>query len=115
VNAGHNPPVLLRADGSHSSLEAGGLMFGVLPGAPYAAGHTTFGPGDLLVLYTDGVTEGASTTLEQWGDDRLLAAVRRGAARPCSELVRGVAEEVRTFEGEQGPADDITLLVARRV
>jgi serine phosphatase RsbU (regulator of sigma subunit) len=115
VNAGHNPPVLLRSNGSHTSLEAGGLMFGVLPGAPYAAGHTTFGPGDLLVLYTDGVTEGASVTHEQWGDERLLAAVRRGAARPCSELVRGVAEEVRTFEGEQGPADDITLLVARRV
>jgi len=115
VNAGHNPPLLLRADGSHASLEAGGLMFGVLPGAPYEAGHTTFGPGDLLVLYTDGVTEGANRAQEQWGDERLLDTVRRGVSRPCGGLVREVTEAVRTFEGEAGPADDVTLLIARRV
>jgi len=115
VNAGHNPPVLFRHDGSHASLEAGGLMLGVLPGTPYESARTNFTPGDLLLLYTDGVVEGASPTQELWGDDRLLAAVRRCAGRPSTEVVETIASEVRAFEGDAGPADDITLLAARRV
>ena len=90
-------------------------MFGVFPGAPYESGRTSFGPGDLLVLYTDGVVEGASASQELWGDERLLRTARGLAARPCLELVDSIAREVRTFEGDAGPADDVTLLVARRV
>ncbi len=115
VNAGHNPPLLLRGDGSHASLEAGGLMLGVLPGAPYESARTSFAPGDLLLLYTDGVVEGANARQELWGDDRLLATVRRCAGRPSREVVDTIASEVRAFEGDAGPADDITLLAARRV
>ncbi len=115
VNAGHNPPLLLSADGSSATLEAGGLMFGVMPGAPYEAGRAAFRTGDLLALYTDGVTEGAGPGQELWGEERLLAALRRGAGRSCGDLVRSVAGEVRAFEGEHGPADDVTLLLARRV
>ena len=115
VNAGHNPPVLLRRDGSYVSLEAGGLMFGVLPGAPYESARVPFASGDLLVLYTDGVVEGASPAQELWGDDRLIETVRRCAARPSLEVVETIAEEVRAFEGDAGPADDVTLLVARRL
>jgi len=115
VNAGHNPPVLLRHDGSTVSLEAGGLMFGVLPGAPYESASVPFTPGDLLVLYTDGVVEGASPAQELWGDDRLIETVRRCAARPSLDVVNTIANEVRAFEGDAGPADDVTLLAARRV
>lgn len=115
VNAGHNPPVLLRHDGSHVSLEAGGLMFGVLPGAPYESARVPFSSGDLLVLYTDGVVEGASPAQELWGDDRLIETVKRCAARPSLEVVETIAGEVRAFEGDAGPADDVTLLVARRL
>jgi sigma-B regulation protein RsbU (phosphoserine phosphatase) len=69
----------------------------------------------LLLLYTDGVTEGASVTHELWGDARLLECVTRRAAEPCAALVRHVADEVRAFEGETGPADDVTLLAARAI
>jgi serine phosphatase RsbU (regulator of sigma subunit) len=113
-NAGHNPPLLLHADGTHELLETGGLIFGVMPGGAYANGEAKLAPGDLLVLFTDGVTEGANASGELWGDDRLLAAARRLAAPRCDDIARTLAGEVRAYEGEQGPADDITLLIARR-
>jgi serine phosphatase RsbU (regulator of sigma subunit) len=114
VNAGHNPPVLWRAGGGHELLSEGGAMLGILPGAPFTPGRTRFSPGDLLVLYTDGVTEGANATGEMWGDERLIEAIAGGRARPCADLARGIADRVRGFEGAQGPADDVTLLIARR-
>lgn len=115
VNAGHNPPVLLRTDGSHEWLDRGGTILGILPGTPYQQGEAILAPGDLVALYTDGVTEGAAPGGEQWGDDRLLDVLRGGASLTAAQLARGIADEVRAFEGEQGATDDITLVIARRV
>ncbi len=115
ANAGHNPPVLLRRDGSHEMLSTGGLILGILPGSVFESGEATLAPGDLVALYTDGVTEGADARGELWGEERLLAALRSRAAEPCADLVRAIVHEVRAYEGQSGPADDITLLVARRV
>ncbi|HET7225165.1 MAG TPA: SpoIIE family protein phosphatase, partial [Candidatus Eisenbacteria bacterium] len=115
VNAGHNPPLLVRADGTHETLEQGGLILGILPDAPFERGLARWHPGDRLVLYTDGVTEAANVADEMWGEERLLAAVRAGGAEPCDALVRAIAGQVRAFEGERGAADDVTLLAARRL
>ncbi len=115
ANAGHNPPVLLRRDGAHLMLTTGGLILGILPGSTFECGEAVLAPGDLVALYTDGVTEGANATGEQWGEERLLAALRARADAPCVGMARAIVDEVRAFEGESGPADDITLLVARRV
>ena len=68
----------------------------------------------MLALYTDGVTEGADALGELWGEERLVAALERLRERPCQELARSLVREVRSFEGETGPADDITVLLARR-
>jgi len=115
VNAGHNPPLLLRAGGTLETLEAGGTILGILPGSRYERGEATLGAGDLLVLYTDGVPEGTSPANELWGDDRLAAAVRTYAALPCDGVVRAIAGDVRAFEAGRGPADDVTLIALRRV
>jgi hypothetical protein len=115
VNAGHNPPFVLRADGSHETLIEGGTILGLMPDAPFTHGESVLATGDLVALYTDGVTEGADPGGEMWGQERLLAALRAGRHRPCRDLVAGIAAEVRAFEGAQGPADDITLLLARRI
>jgi len=115
VNAGHNPPFLLRADGHIESLSEGGTILGILPLSAFTSGETVLGPGDLLALYTDGVTEGADATGEMWGEDRLLDALRKRVSMPSAQLVREVVDEVRGFEGETGPADDITMLIARRL
>ncbi|HEY6196414.1 MAG TPA: SpoIIE family protein phosphatase, partial [Candidatus Eisenbacteria bacterium] len=114
VNAGHNPPVLLRAGGTVEMLHEGGLILGIVPGSPFLRGETTLAPGDLLVLYTDGVTEGADAAREQFGEERLIASIRAARSTGASELAHRIVREVRTFEGESGPADDITVLVARR-
>jgi len=114
VNAGHNPPVLLRADGTPEWLNEGGTILGILPSSIFTSGVATLAPGDLLVLYTDGVTEGADARGEMWGEERLVAALGRLRERPCTAIVRDLVSEVRTFEGKSGPADDITVLIARR-
>jgi serine phosphatase RsbU (regulator of sigma subunit) len=114
VNAGHNPPLVLRTDGRHEWLSEGGTILGILPESPFAAGATALGPGDLVALYTDGVTEGADATGAMWGEERLVETVRRLRERPAAEIVRRIVAEVRAFEGETGPADDITMLVVRR-
>jgi serine phosphatase RsbU (regulator of sigma subunit) len=62
VNAGHNPPFVLRADGTHEWLSEGGTILGILAESPFAAGATVLAPGDLVALYTDGVTEGAEAS-----------------------------------------------------
>ena len=113
VNAGHNPALLLRADGSVEWLTQGGLILGIMPSSAYSRGETRLTAGDLFVLYTDGVTEGANAANEQFGEERLVAAARRLTGTPCREAALALVREVRAFEGETGPADDITVLMAR--
>jgi serine phosphatase RsbU (regulator of sigma subunit) len=115
ANAGHNPPVLLRKDGRVEWLAAGGVVLGIMPHFRFESGEATIEPGDLLALYTDGVTEGQNAAGELWGDDRLIEALRRLAARPAAEAAEALVREVRAFEGEAGAADDVTVLMARRV
>jgi sigma-B regulation protein RsbU (phosphoserine phosphatase) len=115
VNAGHNPTVLVRKSGAVEMLSQGGLILGIMPDSAFEAGEATLAPGDLVALYTDGVTEGANAAHEQWGEERLIAALRANASEPAATIAARIVREVRAFEGESGPADDITLLVARRV
>jgi sigma-B regulation protein RsbU (phosphoserine phosphatase) len=115
VNAGHNPPLLRRASGDVEMLREGGLILGILPGSVFESGTTTLADGDLLVLYTDGVTEGADAHGEQWGEERLSATVAAAHALPAEGIAARIADEVRAFEGDTGPADDLTVLVAKRL
>ena len=114
VNAGHNPPLLLRANGKHEQLEDGGTILGIMAASRYARGETTLHAGDVLLLYTDGVPEGTAPDSELWGDDRLLEALEAHGAEPCDTLVRSIANLVRDFEADRGPADDVTLIAVRR-
>jgi sigma-B regulation protein RsbU (phosphoserine phosphatase) len=115
VNAGHNPPVVVRAGGEVELLETGGVILGIMPGARYASGEATLAQGDLVALYTDGVTEGADATNAMWGEERLTALLRSATTAVASDIASRIVRAVRAFEGERGPADDITVLVARRV
>jgi sigma-B regulation protein RsbU (phosphoserine phosphatase) len=115
ANAGHNPPALLKADGTVEWLSAGGLVLGIMPQPRFESGETRLAPGDLLALYTDGVTEGANAAGDLWGEDRLIEALGRLRDRACAEAAEALVREVRAFEGDTGPADDVTVLLARRV
>lgn len=114
VNAGHNPPLLRRADGACEHLERGGLLLGVLPETPYEAGTAQLEPGDRLVLYTDGVTETrpSDESEEEFGEARLAEAAAQGA--DAAAAVAGIRAAVRAFAGDRPLEDDLTLLVLAR-
>jgi serine phosphatase RsbU (regulator of sigma subunit) len=114
VNAGHNPPLLMRKDGSHELLEKGGTILGILPATRYEQGQAWLERGELVALYTDGVSEGTNVAGEQWGEARLVAALAKAEESTCAELARTIAATVREFEGGRGATDDITLVIARR-
>ncbi|MEP7029094.1 MAG: PP2C family protein-serine/threonine phosphatase, partial [Candidatus Eisenbacteria bacterium] len=114
-NAGHNPPLLLRANGSAEWLTEGGLALGILVDAAYEERPVPLATGDLLVLYTDGVTEASTSTGEQYGVQRLEDLVRSLATQPAAEIVEAIRLDVEAFTGEMHLNDDLTLVVARLV
>jgi serine phosphatase RsbU (regulator of sigma subunit) len=113
-NAGHNWPVVARASGERILLERGGTILGILDRVEFQEGRVALSPGDVVVLYTDGMSEAANATGEQFGDERLYDLVQ---SLPRSLSAREVAErllaEVRTFLDGVDPQDDITVLVLR--
>jgi sigma-B regulation protein RsbU (phosphoserine phosphatase) len=112
-NAGHNPPLVLRASGEVEWLTEGGLALGVLPDATYEERPIALTKGDVLVLYTDGVTEASNEDHEEFGIERLEALVRAHRALPAGELLEAIREAVVTFTGDRHLDDDLTLIVGR--
>jgi sigma-B regulation protein RsbU (phosphoserine phosphatase) len=107
-SCGHNPPFLRRADGTVQMLAAGGLPVGIFEGAKIKVQHEILAAGDLLFLYTDGVTEAFNTDKEEFGDKRLTALLREGPCRTAKGWTDYVVEAVRTFAAGAAQSDDIT-------
>jgi serine phosphatase RsbU (regulator of sigma subunit) len=114
-NAGHNPPLLVRENGDHEKLEGGGLVIGIAPSAEYQEYRSSLGVGDTLVIYSDGVTEAADASDEEFETDRLAEAVRRSRHLPAAEIVETIKQAVATHTAGAPQYDDITIIVARRV
>jgi len=112
-NAGHDPPILFRRGGGMEYLSDGGVAFGVLPDARFEERPVALYPGDVLVMYTDGVSEAMSPGGEQFGRRRLEECVERLMGKSSHEIMEGVVEEVLAFTGERGQSDDLTLVVLR--
>lgn len=115
VNAGHNPPVLMRAGGEVDRLKADGLILGVFSGARYKQSESALGPGDILVAFSDGVTETQNEAGEEFGEERLIDLLRQNRAAPAPVIRDLVRENVRRFAGTTPQYDDITLLVLKRI
>ncbi len=114
VNAGHNAPFFVRSDGQVETLETGGLLFGVLPDASYELGEVYFEPGDVLTLYTDGVTEAMNDAAEEYGEARLERCVINNRERSAQEILEAVEADVRAFTGPRATLDDdLTLVVVK--
>jgi sigma-B regulation protein RsbU (phosphoserine phosphatase) len=110
ANAGHNPPLLIRANGAVNRLESGGTVLGVFPDAHFAGGEVALESGDRLVLFTDGIVEAENARGDEFGDDRLADIVVRHRRAPASALVDGIFEQVTRFT--TGPLqDDATVVV----
>ena len=113
VNAGHNPPVLRRADGTVSLLPSGqNTALAVIDGLDYVPGQLTLANGDLLLLYTDGVTEAANAQDQLFGETRMLDIVQAHQPGQPSQtsLTQAVLQQIRVFEAGAAQADDITCV-----
>ena len=115
TNAGHNPPLVLRAAGAAEELEATGVPIGLLPQAVYAAGETVLAPGDVLVLYTDGLVEANDPEGNEYGLERLKEVCRCGRGESSAALAKLIARDLEDFARGVPFADDRTLVLARRL
>lgn len=113
ANAGHNPPLLLRAEGSMcAQLDADGLVLGVMRAVDFKEESVELAPGDRLLFYTDGITEAQNRDGDFFGLERLCNAFRTHRALAPGELIHAVLDEVRAFRGEAPAADDVAMVVA---
>jgi serine phosphatase RsbU (regulator of sigma subunit) len=113
-NGGHNPPYVLRRDGSVEPLaETGGMAVGLFEEASYEAGHVTLAAGDSLFTYTDGVTEATDPAGEEFTTARLAPCLERCQGLGLDALIQRVGDEVTAFAGSAPQADDITMLALR--
>ena len=113
TNAGHNPPLLLTADGQHQFVERGSLPLGMFKDTRYHEYYQTIQPGEMLVLYTDGVTEAQNPKGEEYCRDRLARAVKVNRKLSARELIKAVHKEVIDWTDGKGATDDVTFFVIK--
>ncbi len=111
-NAGHNPPFLVRRKGDIVPLDGGGPVLGVVPAMCYEEQRGSMEPGDVLVLYSDGVTEACDPAGVEF-EDRLKSLIVERRADAAAGIVKAVHEAVGAWIAGQPPADDVTVVAAR--
>ena len=114
-NAGHNAPVVVRQSGHIELLTAGGPVLGILPNITYAGGRTRLETGDLLVMYSDGVSEAPNGKDEEFGEEAVGQIAAACLGRTADEVLMEIARQLRAFLGVCSPTDDVTLVVARKL
>jgi sigma-B regulation protein RsbU (phosphoserine phosphatase) len=113
TNAGHNPPILLNKDGEVSFIDRGGVPLGMFRDTRYHEYYLTTEPGEVLVLYTDGVTEAHNSAGEEFGRDRLARAIQANKNLSARELITAVQKEVIDWTDGVGVTDDVTFFVIK--
>jgi sigma-B regulation protein RsbU (phosphoserine phosphatase) len=114
VNAGHNPPMLFHRDGANwriTRLEIGGTVVGMFKTYPYKQSAVTIAPGDVLVAFTDGISEAMNAADEEWGEERLIETVERLDGLTPSEIIARILEAADSFVAGAQQHDDMTLVV----
>jgi sigma-B regulation protein RsbU (phosphoserine phosphatase) len=115
VNAGHNPPLFINADGDLEYLEATGMMIGAFDFATWEEKSIKLSPSDLVLIFTDGVTEADNGNVEQqYGDDRLEQLAVSARALAPEELNQKILDDVDAFVGDAPRSDDITTMILKR-
>ncbi|MGI8988378.1 MAG: PP2C family protein-serine/threonine phosphatase [Bryobacteraceae bacterium] len=118
VNAGHNPPVLLRKSGTGSyeslRLDCGGPVIGLFSEASHEQGSLLVHPGDLLLAYTDGISEAMNSADEEWGEESMILAAQQALEGTAEEIVKAIFAGANIFAGGASQHDDMTVLVVKR-
>jgi serine phosphatase RsbU (regulator of sigma subunit) len=115
ANAGHNPPIIVRSNGTAEMLEGGGPVLGILPAAPYSEMHTRLDRDEMIVLYSDGVTEANNPNYDEFGEDRFMDVLKENRNQSAAAIVEAVTRALADFAAGAPQADDITLVVAKRL
>ncbi|HVQ38693.1 MAG TPA: PP2C family protein-serine/threonine phosphatase [Pyrinomonadaceae bacterium] len=113
-SAGHPPALLLRANGELELLSEGGMLLGVLPATPYASGSFQLGKGDVLLIYSDGITESLNCGEEEFGHGRLEAQMRAAPNGPADKMLFSILGAVQDFAAACPIVDDMSLAIVRR-
>lgn len=114
INAGHNPPLIARADGSTELLSSGGLPLGLMGFAEYETGRAQLNSGDVLFIYSDGVSEANNINEDEFGMERLTQVISANVGRSASGIRDKVEAALSSFTGTAAPNDDITLVIVKR-
>ncbi|MGI8640090.1 MAG: SpoIIE family protein phosphatase [Pyrinomonadaceae bacterium] len=114
INAGHNPPLVGRADGKVEQLESGGFPLGIMPMAEYEVGQIQLAASEALVIYSDGVSEAVNLKDEEFGMERLTEVVSKNVKKSASGLRDKVESALSTFTQTAPANDDITLVIVKR-
>jgi serine phosphatase RsbU (regulator of sigma subunit) len=113
-NGGHNPPMMVRQNGDVERLDSGGLPIGMMQGVAYEQAIVTFEAGDVLVIYSDGITESVNERDEEFEEERLIEVVKNNAGRSASGIRDRIDEALSRFVGTTAPVDDMTLMIIKR-
>jgi sigma-B regulation protein RsbU (phosphoserine phosphatase) len=113
VNAGHNPPMVFRRSGGVLRLDTGGPVIGLMEDCIYQQGRVTLAAGDVLVAYTDGISEAMNAADEEWGEERLMEAVQSDGTANAGALISRLMVSADRFVAGAPQHDDMTLLVVR--
>jgi serine phosphatase RsbU (regulator of sigma subunit) len=113
-NAGHNPPYLLGQDGNIAELEVSGMPLGILPDIEYADSETELRPGEVLLLYSDGITECMNKAGDMFGESRLKEVLLQSRAEDAHAIRGAIFSAVDTFRENEPYSDDMTLIVLKR-
>jgi len=114
VNAGHNPPLVLRTDDSLEKLEGTGFCLGMFSGAVYEAKSIRLDAGDIVLIYSDGIPDSRNAEDEEYTMERLVSLLRRHARLPAAEIAAAISIDAKRFIGEAQQFDDQTLVVIKK-
>ncbi len=114
INAGHNAPILVRRSGEVTRLDVGGFPLGITPDGAYREGWSRLEAGDVLVIYSDGVTESLNEAEEEFGEARLIEVIRQHRDRTAAGLRDRIDEALTRFVGKARTVDDLTLVILKR-
>jgi hypothetical protein len=113
INAGHNNPILRRANGQIERLDVGGLPYGIMPEANYESATVTLAPGDWLIIFTDGLVEAENSRQEEYGEERLLNAIAAGSTGDPAAMLKRLMAELDLFVGNTPQHDDVTCMLLK--
>jgi len=113
INAGHNNPILRRANGSIERLDVGGLPLGIMADAQYQSASLALAPGDWLIIFTDGLVEAVNVNDEEYGETRLLGAIAEGLAATPNDMLKQLMMKLDAFVGNTPQHDDVTCLLIK--